>query len=291
MLCFLGTLGRRGLDGKLYAETMQQPSSIKAQYLARRDFTQSGSAFSTPSSELVPGIKDAAPVMLKVALIDEEARGSALLQWWQGRGSATVLERDQTATLMIRATGSRNLIEMAHNDLDVVATQILTTTVLTLHDGKKPGPDVDLVPLRQWFSELLESTSTDPLIRGAADLVEALLTETRPEDERALHGDIHHGNVLDFGDRWAAIDPKGLVGHRVFDYVNIVCNPSTDGALENLHNRLENICELARIDRALLAPWTIAWCGLSLTWMQGGEGSSGLGRTTRQVAGTLLSDL
>jgi len=66
-----------------------------AQYLARWDVTQSGSAFSTPSSELVPGIKDAVPVMLKVALIDEEARGSTLLQWWQGRGSATVLERDQ----------------------------------------------------------------------------------------------------------------------------------------------------------------------------------------------------
>lgn len=230
-------------------------------------------------------------MMLKVARIDEEARGSALLQWWQGRDSATVLERDQTATLMIRATGSRNLSEMAHNDLDVVATQILTTAVLTLHDGKKPGPDIDLVPLRQWFGELLDSTSTDPLIRAAADHVDALLTETRPEDERALHGDIHHGNVLDFGDRWSAIDPKGLVGHRVFDYANILCNPSTDVAMENLHNRLENICELAQIECALLARWTLAWCGLSLTWMQGGEGPSGLGRATRQVAVTLLSDL
>ena len=64
---------------------------------------------------------------------------------------------------MIRATGSRNLIEMADNDLDVVATQILTTTVLTLHDGKKPGPDVDLVPLRQWFSDLLEWALTPDL--------------------------------------------------------------------------------------------------------------------------------
>ena len=67
------TLSGRGLDGTLYAETMQQPSSIMAQYLARWDVTQSGSAFSTPSSELVPGIKYAVPVMLKVALIDEEA--------------------------------------------------------------------------------------------------------------------------------------------------------------------------------------------------------------------------
>lgn len=30
-----------------------------------------------------------------------------------------------------------------------------------------------------------------------------------------LHGDLHHGNVLDFGaSGWLAIDPKGLKGER-----------------------------------------------------------------------------
>jgi streptomycin 6-kinase len=33
-----------------------------------------------------------------------------------------------------------------------------------------------------------------------------------------LHGDIHRGNVLDFGHRgWLASDPKGLVGERYCD--------------------------------------------------------------------------
>ena len=35
-----------------------------------------------------------------------------------------------------------------------------------------------------------------------------------PQDVGVLHGDLHHGNVLDFGDGWRAIDPKGLVGER-----------------------------------------------------------------------------
>jgi streptomycin 6-kinase len=47
-----------------------------------------------------------------------------------------------------------------------------------------------------------------------------------PQDEVVLHGDLHHGNILDFGTRgWLAIDPKGLLGERGFDYANIFTNP------------------------------------------------------------------
>jgi streptomycin 6-kinase len=37
----------------------------------------------------------------------------------------------------------------------------------------------------------------------------------KPSEVVILHGDIHRGNVLDFGPRgWLASDPKGLVGER-----------------------------------------------------------------------------
>jgi streptomycin 6-kinase len=40
-----------------------------------------------------------------------------------------------------------------------------------------------------------------------------LLTTQR--EKVVLHGDMHHGNVLNFGSRgWLAIDPKGLIGER-----------------------------------------------------------------------------
>jgi streptomycin 6-kinase len=47
-----------------------------------------------------------------------------------------------------------------------------------------------------------------------------------PREVGVLHGDLHHGNVLDFGVRgWLAIDPKGLLGERGFDFANIFTNP------------------------------------------------------------------
>lgn len=231
------------------------------------------------------------PVMIKVARVEEEARGSALLRWWGGRGAAPVFERDAVATLMFRATGSRDLTEMVSVGRDPAATEILTRTVVMLHDRRPPklADGVSLVPLQQWFGDLLNSAAEDAVIRAAADVARALLSATRAEDERALHGDIHHGNVLDFEDRWAAIDPKGLLGHRAFDYANILCNPAAATAIANVDDRLDAISTIANIDPAVLARWAIAWCGLSLTWLHDANIRSWHSETNRTIAQHLLS--
>lgn len=57
------------------------------------------------------------------------------------------------------------------------------------------------------------------------DAAHLLLADRR--DISPLHGDIYHGNVLDFGERgWLAIDPKGLKGERGFDYANLLYGSS-----------------------------------------------------------------
>ncbi len=57
-----------------------------------------------------------------------------------------------------------------------------------------------------------------------AEMAEALLRDQR--EIVVLHGDLHHDNVLDFGERgWLAIDPKHIVGDRGFDFANIFTNP------------------------------------------------------------------
>ena len=94
-----------------------------------------------------------------------------------------------------------------------------------------------------------------------------------------LHGDLHHGNVLDFGARgWLAIDPKGLVGERSFDFANIFTNPDLDDpsrpvATEpgRLASRLKVISEVAKVERQRLLCWILAWTGLSAAWSLGDE--------------------
>jgi streptomycin 6-kinase len=99
-----------------------------------------------------------------------------------------------------------------------------------------------------------------------------------PRDIVALHGDIHHGNILDFGERgWLAIDPKGLLGERGFDYANLFCNPDQVAAgPERFDRRLAIVAELARLDRARLLDWILAWAGLSAAFhLEDGEDPGG----------------
>ncbi|MBH1547375.1 hypothetical protein I5U09_16900 [Stenotrophomonas maltophilia] len=73
------------------------------------------------------------------------------------------------------------------------------------------------------FQALIAGREGEILAR-CADTARRLLAD--PGDVVPLHGDIHHGNILDFGDRgWLAIDPKRLKGERGFDYANLFCNP------------------------------------------------------------------
>jgi streptomycin 6-kinase len=98
-----------------------------------------------------------------------------------------------------------------------------------------------------------------------------------PRDVVALHGDVHHGNILDFGERgWLAIDPKRLQGERGFDYANMFCNPDIGDPSHRIATlpdrfakRLEIVVEQSGMDRRRLLQWIIAWTGLSAAWIIG----------------------
>jgi streptomycin 6-kinase len=89
-----------------------------------------------------------------------------------------------------------------------------------------------------------------------------------------LHGDIHHGNILDFGPRgWLAIDPKHLVGERAFDFVNILRNPNDEVALApgRFSRQVRVVADAAGLDRTRLLKWTLAFTGLSAAWILGDD--------------------
>ncbi len=90
-----------------------------------------------------------------------------------------------------------------------------------------------------------------------------------------MHGDIHHGNVLDGGARdWLAIDPKGLVGKRGFDFANIFCNPDLETATApgRLARQATVVAAAANLDGGRLLQWILAYAGLSAAWsMEDGE--------------------
>jgi streptomycin 6-kinase len=237
------------------------------EYLARWGLTPEGDPILTRSSRLLPVDWRGAPAMLKVAVQAEEKAGHVLMAWWGGDGAARVLANGGDAILLERAEGKASLADFVHRGLDDEASRIICAVVTKLH-APRPIPMPHLFPLAQWFKELEPAAAAQGgILAVAAGAARDLIARQR--EVAVLHGDIHHGNILDFGERgWLAIDPKGLVGDRCFDYANLFCNPdhATATAPGRLARRVEVVAQAAGLQRKRLLGWILASAGLSAAW-------------------------
>jgi streptomycin 6-kinase len=233
------------------------------EYLKRWGLTPDGEPMVTRTSRLLPVRSGDVPAMLKVALLDEERIGGMLMHWWSGCGAAPVMARDENAILMERAAKGASLADIARKR-DDDASRILCSVLARLHTPRGEAPAA-LVALKEWFEPLQTTAEARGGLFGIAAATASDLFSGQ-QDIVVLHGDMHHANVLNFGSRgWLAIDPKGLIGERYFDYANIFCNP--DAEMPTLPGRLSRqsrvVAEAAHLDRHRLLAWIVAWAGLS----------------------------
>lgn len=240
--------------------------------LARWQLTVDGDPFETHSSRLVSVRRGDDRAMLKIAKVDEERRGADLMVWWNGSGAVRVLAHEGDALLLERATGDASLARLARSGGDDEAGRILASVAARLH-APRAGPPPGLVPLDAWFAPLAGvARRNGGVLHEAARAAHGLLDT--PEDVVVLHGDLHHGNVLDVDvsvrgvDGWAAIDPKHLVGERTFDFANVLRNPDPEIATApgRLARQATVLAEAAGVDRTRLLRWTLAFAGLSAAW-------------------------
>ena len=227
-----------------------------------------GDAIVTHSSRLFPVRWNGEPAMLKIAVVPEEKWGAELMVWWNGVGAARVLEHRDDAILLERATGNHSLAEMAKNGRDDEASHIICKAVAGLH-AQRGVALPKLIPLSERFRSLESAARREGgMFVRSATTARALLSD--PQDVVPLHGDVHHGNILDFAERgWLAIDPKGLVGERGFDYANLFCNPdhAVAAATGRLKRQIGVVVEAAQLDRRRMLQWIVAWAGLSAAWL------------------------
>jgi streptomycin 6-kinase len=236
-----------------------------------------GDLITTPAARLLPVMQGGEPAMLKISHEEDERFGGVLMEWWDGEGAARVLARDGEALLLERATGSASLAEMARSGRDDEACRILCATAARLH-APRPKPYPDLIPLTVWFRTLEPAAAAHGgILVRCAETARALLAE--PRDVGVLHGDLHHGNVLDFGVRgWLAIDPKRLIGERGFDFASIFTNPDLADPTHpvatmpgRFARRLDMVTDAAGLERRRLLSWILAWTGLSAAWFLGDD--------------------
>ncbi len=263
-------------------------------WMSRWQLTADGAMIVTASARLQAVRYRGLPAMLKLSSDRSEREAAALLRWWDGRGAARVLESEGDALLLERATGQLSLQRMSREGADDTATGILCLVLAELHRPRRqPTPTLEW--LDEWFSDLWPGQAdADGWLLRAARMARELLDD--PREAVTLHGDIHHGNVLDFHERgWLAIDPKHLWGERGFDYAPLFANP--DKADPSLHiarsparfeRRLAIVSEHAAIERRRLLHWIMAWSGLSATWIRADQGDASIDRAIFELAASAL---
>lgn len=248
-----------------------------APWLERWRLTPDGAPFESLAGRLMFVRHAGAPAILKLTREPEELAGGALMEWWGGEGAARVIAREGEALLLERATGPGRLVDMAHAGppADDEALRILCRTGAGLHAPRAAPPPDSLVPLEPWFRQLWPTADAEGGVFAVAAKVARSLLDA-PTEVSVLHGDLHHGNVLDFGPRgWLAIDPKGLIGDRGFDHANMLCNPDVATALAPgaLARRILTVSSASGIAPRRLTAWLVAYLGLSASWtMASGPG-------------------
>jgi streptomycin 6-kinase len=152
------------------------------------------------------------------------------------------------------------------------------------------------VPLNTWFEPLVPTAQAQGgiLVQAAAAAARLLASQ---REIVPLHADLHHENILDFGERgWLAIDPKRVIGERAFEYTILFCDP--DLGLPHLTiarhpkifaRRIEIVTEAANLEARRLLRWILAWAGLSAAWQINDSLDPGIELRVAEMAWTALN--
>ncbi|MEM7172477.1 MAG: aminoglycoside phosphotransferase family protein [Pseudomonadota bacterium] len=249
---------------------VEMHSDPLSDYFTAWSLCPDGEMIETPSSWLQPVMVDEGKAMLKVLKPGSDERpGLDLLRYWDGDGAVRVYRASPGALVMERAQGKRSLIDLALEGNDLKAANILTNVLRRLHEPKAAAPPDTLTPLQDRFADLLEPCHDNPILARSAAAARRLLRDQR--DVTILHGDLHHGNVLDGKERgWLAIDPKGVVGERAYDVANLLCNPYPHVGLVLDPDRMDRLARFygkcLDLDHDRVLEFAFAHAGLSLCW-------------------------
>jgi streptomycin 6-kinase len=205
--------------------------------------------------------------------VADELRGAHYLSWRDGVGAVRLLGFEGH-DMLLEYAGERLLTEELNEQGDRHATDIAVEVMAELFSPSQNPPSPELQPLRERYASLFKKARADrkagknsPYVE-AAEIAERLLSN--PREQRVLHGDLHHDNIL-LGKRgWLVIDPKGLLGDPGFDAANFFYNPLHRHDLSLDPERIAYMAEafgrvLGQDPRAIL-DHAIAWGCLSSSW-------------------------
>lgn len=214
-------------------------------------------------------------VVLKILLWDDARKYEvAALRYFDGHGCIELLAYNAKhhALLLPYLRLGETLRSLFPAD-DESATRILVDTCKKLHQHPIKDSDAKLFPsVAQWLKALDNEHTNIPkhLLEDARSRAKNLMDSTSAM--YVLHGDLHHENILHDGDTWIAIDPKGVIGEREYEFGAFIRNPYPDliehaNIKDIISKRIELCSQLSGFGGRRIADWAFVQAVLSACWV------------------------
>jgi len=246
-----------------------------AEWCARWRLEPDGAAIVTDDAFLLPVRAGGAAAMLKLCdPVGDEVGAGAFLAALEGQGAVRVLARAGAVLLMERVEQAGPTLEaMALDGRDDAATGVLCDAIAGLHAALEGVALPGLIPLSARVSHVRDDARLPGDLRAVMGWAEGFVAGrvTDRAGWRALHGDMHHFNLLHEAARgWLVIDPKGISGPALFDYAILCLNPLPHGALVHDPGRMARVtgivAERTGATRREVLDWVMFQSCLSLSW-------------------------
>ncbi|MDF3047212.1 MAG: uncharacterized protein K0R73_330 [Candidatus Midichloriaceae bacterium] len=229
---------------------------------------------------VMSGFQKGNPVILKLGLDSEAVKIEAFaLKCFAGYGAVKVLATNENALLLEQAIPGTSL-KKYFPDKDIEAVQIACKIMKKLHHAKIPDYHPSLLQsgggannfphIKDWLSALDKDWDLPSHYLQKARKLRDQLLQTAEQDI-LLHGDLHHDNILQNGDDWMVIDPKGVIGKPAYEITAFIRNPIPDllskqNAIKIIQNRIIAFSDILNIPKSRIADWCFVGAVLSWTW-------------------------
>lgn len=194
------------------------------------------------------------------------------LRAFEGCGCVALraLDRWGTALLLDRVSPGRTAKDLSDDKAMGVAADLMALLHRAPVDHELP----DVGTLGDAFGRLrrCHGGGTGPFEPEVIDAAERTLVDVLPQMPRlALHGDLHHGNILSKSDGWISIDPHGVRGPAEWEAGALLRNPWEKLRQEaklgkRLARRVDILCEQMGWDPTVVRTLASAQAVLSSVW-------------------------
>jgi streptomycin 6-kinase len=223
---------------------------------------------------VLKAIKDQQPVVLKISCdLDSIAGEKQALQYFNGGASVALLDFNETyhALLLQQVVPGTTLKSFYPAQAELVM-DCYVATMKKLHDKVVPDK-YHYRHIRDWLraiDRLTPGQLPKAMLEKARHLRGELLASIK--NEIFLHGDLHHDNILKDGNKWLAIDPKGIIGDAEFEIAAfdfLQCDELADKSIDLkklFEERLELLANKSKLNSQRIRDWVFVRLALSAAW-------------------------